>query len=104
MSPVQLFVPVVESYDAAKLLSCYAVFATSILSAVSFHCFPAHVKLEKELFAVWNQVPWLCKGKSKTITGYVYGLSNQEKNYAKNYTSLIPSHIRKTAAGFLRPI
>ena len=43
-----------ESYDAAKLLRS---FATSILSSVSFHRFLAHVELEKELYAAWNQVP-----------------------------------------------
>ena len=37
------------------LQSCYAVFATSILNSVTFHCFLAHVELEKELFAAWNQ-------------------------------------------------
>ena len=65
------------------LQSCCAVLATSILSSVSFHCFLAHVELEKELFAAWNQVPWPCKGRSKTTTGYMDGLSNQEKKYAK---------------------
>ena len=83
------------------LQSCSAVFVTSILSSVSFHRFLAHVELEKELFAAWNQVPWPCKGRSETTTGYVDGLSNQEKNYAKNFSSFIPSHIRKTAAVFL---
>ena len=39
------------------LQSCYAVFATSILSSVSFHRLLAHVELEKELSAAWNQVP-----------------------------------------------
>ena len=82
------------------LQSCYAVFATSILSSVTFHRFLAHVELEKELFATWNQVPWPCKGRNKTKTGYVDGLSNQEKLRQK-FTSFIPSHIRKTAAGFL---
>ena len=67
------------------LQSCYAVFATSILSSVSFHRFLAHVKLEKELFAPWNQVPWPCQGRSKTTTGYVDGLSNQEKITLKIY-------------------
>ena len=62
------------------LQGCYAVFATSILNSVSFHCFLAHVELEKELFAAWNQVPWPCKGRSKTAIGYMGGLSNQEKN------------------------
>ena len=65
------------------LQRCYAVFATSILSSVSFPCFLAHVELEKELFAAWNQVPWPCKGRSKTTTGYMDGLSNQEKKLAK---------------------
>ena len=60
------------------LQSCYAVFATSILSSVSFHRFVAHVELEKERFAAWNQVPWPCKGRRKTTTDYVDGLSNQE--------------------------
>ena len=72
-----------ESYDAAKL---YAVFATFILNSVRFHCFLAHVELEKEFFASWNQVPWPCKGRSKTTTGYMDGLSNQEKkNTLKNF-------------------
>ena len=73
------------------LQSCYAVFATSILNSVSFHCFLARVQLEKGLFAAWNQVPWPCKGRSKTTTGYMDGLSNQEKNTLK----IIPSHIHK---------
>ena len=68
------------------LQSCYAVFATSMLNSVSFHCFLAHVELEKELFAAWNQVPWPCKGRIKTTTGDMDGLSNQEKNTLKNYT------------------
>ena len=64
------------------LQSCYAVFATSIFNnSVSFHCFLAHVELEKELSgAAWNQVPWPCKGRSKTTTGYIDGLSHLEKN------------------------
>ena len=61
------------------LQSYYAVFATCILNSVSFHCFRAFVELEKELFAAWNQVPWPCKGRSKTRTGYLDGLSNQGK-------------------------
>ena len=72
-----------ESYDAAN--GCYAVFATSILSSVSFHCFLAQVELEKELFAAWNQVPWPCKGRSKTTTGYMGGISNQKKKIKKLY-------------------
>ena len=82
------------------LQSCYAVFATSISSSISFHRFLVHVELEKELCAAWNQVPWPCKGRSKTTTGYVDGLSNQEKITLK-FISFIPSHIRKIAAGFL---
>ena len=74
------------------LQSCYAVFATSILNSVSFHCFLAPVELEKELlYAAWNQVPWPCKGKSKTTTGYIAGFSiNQpkKKNTLKIYTFL----------------
>ena len=58
-------------------------FATSILNSVSFHCFLAHVELEKELFAALNQVPCPCKGRSKTTTGYMDGLPNQGKRYAK---------------------
>ena len=58
---------VVESYDAAKLLRSFRT--GFILKSVSFHCFLAHVELEKELFAAWNQVPWPCKGRSKTTTG-----------------------------------
>ena len=30
------------------LQSCYAIFATSILNSVRFHCFPTHDELEKE--------------------------------------------------------
>ena len=73
------------------LRSCYAVFATSILSSVSFHRFLAHVELEKELSAAWNQVP--CKGRSKTTTGYMDGLSNQEKITLKIYQLYIFSHL-----------
>ena len=65
------------------LQSCYAVFATSILNSVSFHCFLAHVELEKELFAAWNQVPWPCQGRSKTATVYMDGLLTRKKKYAK---------------------
>ena len=82
------------------LQRCHALFATSILSSVSFHCFLAHVEMEKELSAAWNQVLWPCKGKSKTTTGYVDGLSNQEKITLKIY-QLYTFHIRKTAAGLL---
>ena len=56
---IQLFV-VGERLNSCGKLSCYAVFATS-----SFHCFLAHVELEKELFAAWNQVPWPCKRKKQ---------------------------------------
>ena len=104
MSKVQLLV-VGESLNSCRelmmLQSCYAVFATSGLSSVNLQCFLAHVKLAKELFAAWNQVPWPYKGRSKTTTGFLYGLSNQEKKRFKDYTSFIPSHIRETAAGFL---
>ena len=65
------------------LQSRCAVFATSIFSSVSFHCFLSHVELEKELFVAWSQVPWPFKGISKTTTGYMDGLSNQEKNTIK---------------------
>ena len=78
------------------LQSCYAVFATSlfcILNSVSFHCFLSHVELEKEPFATWDQVPWPFKGRSKATTGYMDGLSNQEKNTLKIVN--LPSHIRK---------
>ena len=61
------------------LQRCYADFATSIVNSVNFHCSLAHVELEKELFAAWNQVPWPCKGRSKTTTVYMDGLPNQEK-------------------------
>ena len=74
------------------LQSCYAVFATSILSSVSFHRFLAHVELEKERFAAWNQVPWPYKGRRKTTTGYVDGLSNQEKITLKIYQLYTFSH------------
>ena len=79
------------------LQCCYAVFATSVLNSVSFHCFLAHVELEKELFASSNQVPWKCKGRSKTTTGFMNGLSNLEN---QNTLKIIPPHIHKTAAGF----
>ena len=58
------------------LQSFCTVYASSILSSVRFHSVLAHVELEKELFATWNQVPWLCKGKCKTTTGYMDGLAN----------------------------
>ena len=71
MSKAQLFVvgeSLKQLWKVMMLQSYYAVFANSILSSVSFHCFLAHVELEKELFAAWNQVPWPCKGRSKTTT------------------------------------
>ena len=74
------------------LQSCYAVFATSILSSVSFDRFLAHFEMEKELSAAWNQVLWPCKGRSKTSTGYVDGLSNQEKITLKIYQLYTFSH------------
>ena len=63
-------------WKVMMMQSCYAFF---LLNSVNFHCFLAHVELEKELFAAWNQVPWPCKGRGKTTTGYMDGLSNQEK-------------------------
>ena len=74
------------------LQSCYAVFATSILSSVSFDRFLAHFEMEKELSAAWNQVLWPCKGRSKTSNGYVDGLSNQEKITLKIYQLYTFSH------------
>ena len=74
------------------LQTCYAVFATSMLSSVSFQRFLAHVELEKELSAAWNQVPWPHKGRSKTTTGYVDGLSNQEKITLEIYQLYTFSH------------
>ena len=68
------------------LQSCYAVFATSILSSVSFHYFLAHVEPEKELFVAWNQVPWPCKGRRKTTNGYMDGVSNYAKKLFHLYT------------------
>ena len=68
MSKVQLFV-------------VGAVFDTSILNSASFQFFFAHVELEKEPFAAWNQALWLCKGRSKTTTVCMDRLSNQEKIY-----------------------
>ena len=81
------------------LQSCYAVFATSILDSVSFHCFLAHVELEKELFASWNQVLWPCKAGKKQIkqpASWMDYLTRKNKIRGK----IIPSHIRKTATGF----
>ena len=78
-----------ESYDAAKLLRS---FRNLILSSVSFHRLLAHVELEKELSAAWNQVTWPCKGRSKTTTGYVDGFSNQEKITLKIYQLYTFSH------------
>ena len=47
-----------ERYDAAKLLRSFSqpVRLKFILNSVSNHCFLAHVELDKEVFAVWNQV------------------------------------------------
>ena len=83
-----------ESYDATKLLR---TFHNLILSSVSFHCFFAHVELEEERFAAWNQVPWPCKGRSKTTTGYMEALSNQEE---KNTLKIVPALYPLT---FLKP-
>ena len=38
------------------LQSCYAVFATSVLSSVSFHRFLAHVELEKRAFCCFQGI------------------------------------------------
>ena len=67
------------------LQSCHTVSAASTLNSISFHCFLVGVELEKELFAALNQVPWPCKERIKTITCYMDGLSNQEKNMLKIY-------------------
>ena len=70
------------------LQSCYAVFATFIVNSVRFHCFLAHVELEKEFFASWNQVPWPCKGRSKT-TIYMDAIwmdfLTRKKKYVKKF-------------------
>ena len=63
------------------LQSCYAVFATSLLNCVSFHCFLARVELENELIAAWNQILWPCKGteaKQQSATWMEF-LTMQEK-------------------------
>ena len=75
-------------WKGMMLQSCYAVFATSILSSFSFNGFLTHVVLEKEPFAAWKHVSWSWKGRSKTTTFYMDGLSNQEKNYAKKLYQL----------------
>ena len=49
------------------LQSCYAVFASSILNSVSFHCFLAHVELEKELYAAWIKFHGHAKEDSSMI-------------------------------------
>ena len=79
-----------ESYDAAKMLRSFR--NLPVLSSVSFHRFLAHVEMEKELSAAWNRVLWPCKGRSKTTTGYVDGLSNQEKITLKIYQLYTFSH------------
>ena len=81
-----------ESYDAAKLLRSFRKLHQ--LNSVSFHCFLAHVELEKEFFAAWNQVPWPCKGRSKPTTGYMDGLSNQEKKNAKKLYHLLLTFVK----------
>ena len=82
-----------ESCDAAKLLRSFRNLHFELCQLSLF--FLLMLNWKKELFAAWNQVPWPCKGRSKTTTGYMDGLSNQEK-----MLKIIPSHIRKTAAGF----
>ena len=86
MSKVQLFV-VGESlnrlWKVMMLQSCYAVFATSILNSVRFHCFLALVELEKELFAGWNQVPWPWKGRTKQQPATWMDFITRKKKYAK---------------------
>ena len=48
-----------ETYDAAKLLRSFRNLHIELCQLSLF--FFAHVELEKELFAAWNQVPWPCK-------------------------------------------
>ena len=72
-----------ESYDAAKFLRSFR--NLNELNSVSFDSFLAHVELEKERFAAWNQVPWPCTRRSIRTTGCIDELSNQEKNTLKYY-------------------
>ena len=59
------------------LESCYAVFATSILNSVGFHCFLAHVELEKNSFLLLGIK---FRGHAKEEAKQ---LSNQKKRDAK---------------------
>ena len=68
---------VVESYDAAKLLHSLRnlhIELCNTLSLSSCSCWTG-----KKAFVTWNQVPSLCKRRRKPTTGYMDGLSNQEK-------------------------
>ena len=83
------------------LQSCYAVFATSISSSVSFHRFLAHVELEEEFCCMLEiKVRGHAKEKAKQQPATWMDFLTRKKLRQK-FISFIPSHIRKTAAGFL---
>ena len=66
------------------LQSCYAVFATSILNSVSFHCFLAHIELEQDrAFCCLESSSVAMQRKKQNNNRLHDGLSNQEKKYAK---------------------
>ena len=88
-----------ESYDAAKVLHSFCNLHIELCQLSVL----AHVELEQTFCSTSNQVPWLCKGRSKNNNRYgLHGWSLTRKKIAlKCFTSFVPAHIRKTAASFL---
>ena len=82
------------------LQSCYAVFATSILSSVTFHRFLAHVNWKKSFLLLGIKFRGHAKEEAKQQPATWMDFLTRKKLRQK-FTSFIPSHIRKTAAGFL---
>ena len=83
------------------LQSCYAVFATSILSSVSFHRFLAHVLNWKKSFLLLGiKFRDHAKEEAKQQPAKWMDFLTRKKLRYK-FISFILSHIRKTAAGFL---
>ena len=83
------------------LQSCYAVFATSISSSVSFHRFLGHVELEEE-FCCMLRIKFRGHAKEEAKQQPATWMDFlTRKKLRQKFISIIPSHIRKTAAGFL---
>ena len=83
------------------LQSCCAVFTTSILSSFRFHSVLGHVELEKSFWLLGIKFHGYAKEEAKQQPATRMDFLTRKKNTRNIFTSFIPSHIRKTAAGFL---